>query len=153
MTHSTNRFQLYFLAIVPDRAIQDEITTLKKHFEDEYASKHALRTPPHITLHMPFRWREDREKLMVETLQKFAITCDPFEVVLKDYGAFTPRVIYISVQSSEPLLSLQKNLIEITRIKLKIINDSYKNKGFHPHITVAFRDLSKANFVKALGKV
>jgi len=149
MSASPDPYHLYFVAIVPDTGLQDKVNEIKRYFGEQYNSHRSLRSPPHITLHMPFRWRKDREEILERTLSNFASSRDSFEVTLDGFGAFRPRVIYINVQQTDPLYSLQKDLSENIRRKLKIVNDSYRNRGFHPHMTIAFRDLSKSNFSKA----
>lgn len=51
----------YFLAIVPDEAICDEVTILKEQLRDSFGLKYALRSPPHITLKMPFVHNEKKK--------------------------------------------------------------------------------------------
>lgn len=50
---------LYFIALVLPSPLYEEVTRLKEYFRDRYNSKAALRSPPHITLHMPFKWKEN----------------------------------------------------------------------------------------------
>ncbi len=145
----SDRYHLYFIAILPDDSIQSKITGIKQHFSTYYSSCHALRSPPHITLHMPFRWRKDRESILDEHINAYSRLCHSFKVQLNGFGAFTPRVIYIQVEDSGELNNLRINLLDVTRKKLKIGNDSNKDRGFHPHITVAFRDLTKKQFALA----
>ena len=33
--------------------------------------------------------------------------------------------------------------------KGNVFNEAYKNQAFHPHVTIAFRDLKRAIFVEA----
>ena len=54
--------KLYFIAIVPPSPIYDEALEQKEYFKAKYNSKASLNSPPHITLHMPFRWSEKEEK-------------------------------------------------------------------------------------------
>ena len=53
----------YFLAIIPPEKIEKEIYGLKELVADKFHSKAALRSPAHITLHMPFLWKEAKEKV------------------------------------------------------------------------------------------
>lgn len=149
MSAASDTYELFFIAIVPDLINQEKINEIKKYFEEHYNSRHSLRSPPHITLQMPFKWKKGKENILEQVLEKFVLERNAFELELHGYSAFAPRVIYIDVEDSNPLYALQKDLSQSLRHELKIVNDSYKNKGFHPHITVAFRDLSKPNFSKA----
>jgi hypothetical protein len=46
--------RLYFIAHVPEEPVFADLMALKTAVRDLYGSKAALRSPPHITLHMPF---------------------------------------------------------------------------------------------------
>ncbi|MDH5379884.1 MAG: 2'-5' RNA ligase family protein [Cyclobacteriaceae bacterium] len=138
--------QLYFLAVIPPQPIYDEVWNIKKNIEEDYQSKASLNSPPHITLHMPFKWREDREDKLISTLEKVSV--EPFQIELKDFKAFVPRVIYIDLVQNEDLRNLW-NAIVVSMSSLNILNADYKNRGFTPHMTVAFRDLRKEMFKKA----
>ena len=72
----------------------------------------------------------------------------PFEVALQDFGVFEPRVIFIDVAENKDLREL-RNKVLLEMRKRNIYNGDYKNLGFQPHVTIAFRDLRKANFYEA----
>lgn len=146
MTITNNR---YFLAIIPPSPIFDQALGYKNYFKDHYQTKASLNSPPHITLHMPFDWRADNENKLIESLQKITGTLTPASVTLNDFGVFPPRVIFIQVAPSEALEQLQHKLRLFCKRELGLFNADYKDRPFHPHITLAFRDLKKALFVKA----
>ena len=143
---------LYFLAIIPPEPIHSEVMQIKKYFETHHRSKGALRSPPHITLHMPFRWKEKKENSLINILSEFYTSIDPFNISLENFECFSPRVIFIDVQPNEKLTILQKELTSYVKKNLKLLNANYKSRPFHPHITVAFRDLRKPEFHKAWEK-
>lgn len=140
---------MYFIAIIPPTPIFEEALELKHYFRDQYNSKASLNSPPHITLHMPFQWKLDKENLLTEGLGGFAKQQAPFELSLLNFNAFPPRVIYIDVVKSEMLEVLQKELQRFCKRELNLFNANYKEHPFHPHLTLAFRDLRKQQFVKA----
>ena len=140
---------LYFIAIVPPKEIQDEITKLKHEVAERYESKHALRSPPHITLHMPFKWKDKRFDELAEVMKKLNERLEPFEIQLRDFDYFEPRVVFVNVVANEKLEELQKKVVDVCRKQLKLDNANYKNRPFHPHITIAFRDLKKRMFYEA----
>ncbi len=140
---------LYFLAIVPPKAIQDRITELKMEVAERFNSKHALNAPPHITLHMPFKWKEKKLDQLKEAVQTINEELTSFEVSLKDFDFFEPRVVFVDVVENESLNQLQKRVINTCRKELKLDNANYKNRPFHPHVTIAFRDLKKPMFYEA----
>lgn len=140
---------LYFVAILPDQLFRDKVKSIKSRISKKYGTKAALRSPAHITLHMPFRWRPDKEEKLFRALEDCATTQVKFEVDLKDYGSFPPRVIYLNVIETDELRDLWKMIVGAFAKKLNLENGTYKNRGFKPHLTVAFRDLRPAEFRNA----
>jgi 2'-5' RNA ligase len=141
--------QLYFLALIPPSPILDEAQSLKEYFRDHYRSKAALKSPPHITLHMPFEWKVAKEEKLITALHDFSNGRLEFAVELNNFSCFEPRVIYIDVTPSEQLISLQVDLHRFCKINLNLFNAQYRDLPFHPHLTLAFRDLKKAAFDNA----
>ena len=139
--------QKYFIAIVPPQPLLSDIQTIKQSIFDNYQSKGALRSPGHITLHMPFSFDESKEDKLIECLKEFQFKT-VFPIVLKNYDCFEPRVIFIDVEEQVELFELQKQLVSHVKRNLNIFNQSDDMRGFHPHVTVAFRDLKKPIFYK-----
>lgn len=139
----------YFLAIIPPSPVYEEALELKNYFKTRYNSKASLNSPPHITLHMPFRWREDKESELIDTLNEFESGLRPFDLQLLNFNSFPPRVIFIDVVANEHLNSLQKKLLRFCKKELNLFNADYKDQPFHPHLTLAFRDLKKSIFTEA----
>lgn len=149
MTMKAATDALYFIAIVLPPPLDALVTELKFHFREHYGSKAALRSPPHITLHMPFKWPEKREKELVAELEKFCSERESFEVELNNFGCFPPRVIFINVIKTAELEGLQRDLSYYCRNKLNLFHANWRDQPFHPHVTLAFRDLRKAKFAEA----
>jgi 2'-5' RNA ligase len=141
--------QLYFIAIIPPSPLPEEMNELKHYFEKEYQSKASLNSPPHITLHMPFEWKEEKEKKLTTALTVFCESQRPVTINFENFGCFEPRVIYINVIKNPVLDSLQKELHQFFKKELNLFNAMYKDLPFHPHVTLAFRDLKKPRFYKA----
>ena len=140
---------LYFIAVLPDEEFLHQVFEIKKHIAQKYHSKHALKSPSHITLHMPFKWREDRIVLLERSLTKFAKGRAKFSINLNGFQAFAPRVIFINVEEQDELSDLYSDLSKMARQELKLLNADFKGRGFNPHMTVAFRDLKPAMFKQA----
>lgn len=140
--------QKYFIAIVIPEPFQTEVMAFKNLIKEEYGSKAALRSPAHITLHMPFEWKEEKESVLINTLQQFCFQKELF-IELKGFSCFEPRVIFIDVVKNELLVNLQNDLVTYVKRNLKLFNQADDMRGFHPHVTIAFRDLKKENFHKA----
>ena len=139
--------QKYFIAIVPPEHLLSEIQNIKQSIFDKYQSKGALRSPAHITLHMPFSFEEDKEYKLIECLSEFQFNT-VFPIFLNNYDCFEPRVVFINVEEQSELYNLQKQLVNHVKRRLNLFNQSDDMRSFHPHITIAFRDLKKPMFYK-----
>ena len=140
------REQKYFIAIVPPEPLHEEITALKEKIAVDYHTKGAIRSPPHITLHMPFEWSEAKEEKLMARLSDFSFTSEDLTISLNGFNSFPPRVVFIDVVDNQPLRDLQLQLFRHCKTKLNLFNANYRDKPFHPHITLAFRDLKKDMF-------
>ena len=139
----------FFVALLPPQDIQDYANQIKQDFADRYASSGALKSPPHITLQPPFEWADANLPHLEASLKEFASRQQPVAITLRGFDAFPPRVIYINVVISQELLTLQADLMAYTESNLGIVDKVSKTRPFAPHITVAFRDLTKQNFKAA----
>ena len=143
------RGALYFIAIIPPPPIFGEALGLKNHFKEKYQSKASLNSPPHITLHMPFQWKEDKEDELIGTFEKLTPAVKPFNLKLSGFGSFPPRVLFIDVDKNDSLVNLHQSIHQQCKRELNVFNANYKDKAFHPHLTLAFRDLKKPMYAKA----
>ncbi|WP_460985478.1 2'-5' RNA ligase family protein [Spirosoma fluminis] len=134
--------QLYFVALLPGLAIQDEVTHFKREAQARFGSGHALKSPPHVTLIPPFR----TDRTSFSALQDFAEQQLPFSVQLINFGRFGSRVIFVHVAEEQALLDCQQQLASFCHRQLDVPLDL---RPFHPHMTVAFRDLSRSTFSEA----
>jgi len=135
----------YFIAILLPEPILGQVESYKQELLKEFNLRGALRSAAHITLHRPFEWKEEKEQVLIETLQKFEFE-NEFEIELKNFSCFTPRVIYVDVIKNELLFELHKKLKYYAQENLKLYNEVEDMRGFHPHATIAFRDLKKNKF-------
>lgn len=138
---------LFFIAISPVGRVQESIYEVKTTISQKYETIGAFRSPGHITLQMPFKKKENKIPAMAEALTDFSGSFSKFNIDLKNFGAFEPRVVYIQVKENPELEILQSELQKLLK-QFQIFNSTYKLRGFNPHVTVAFRDLQKHQFYK-----
>lgn len=138
-------FKKYFIAIVIPEPFLGEIEGMKTALFKSHGLKGALRCPAHITFHRPFEWKEEKENILIEKLAQFQLK-NPFDIFLKDFAFFEPRVIYIDVLPNAHLNEMHIALTQYAKRELKLFNESEDMRGFHPHVTIAFRDLKKSIF-------
>jgi 2'-5' RNA ligase len=139
----------YFLAWVPPEPVYSEAADLKSYFAATYGSKAALRSPPHITLHMPFLWKDQHEPFLLDALARFARQQPAVPLAIRGFGCFAPRVIFANVELTDAVRAYHSELQRFCRQHLQLFNAVYKDLPFHPHLTLAFRDLKKAAFADA----
>ena len=139
----------FFVALLPPHNVQVAANEIKATMRDEYASKAAFRSPPHVTLHAPFEWPLAEFSRLDEVLRRFAAEQMPVPMTLDGFNAFKPHVIYIDVVKREGLMALQPKLLDVMESELDVVSKSDRNRAFVPHLTVAFRDLKPAMFRKA----
>jgi 2'-5' RNA ligase len=143
---STHLSQRFFIALIPPPAIQTEVNKIKQDFADRYASRAAFKSPPHITLQAPFTWPLERLPELTQPLAEFAAQHSALPIRLDGFAAFPPRVIFIDVERSPALLALQQDLATCMTNQCGIVDERSRGRAFAPHMTVAFRDLTRQNF-------
>lgn len=137
--------QLFFLALLPPPEIQARITAIKHEFSDRFNSRHAFKSPPHITVFPPFKWPKSQVN-QFDCLADFAATQTQIHVTLSGFGVFSPRVIFVRPLQSPVLIEAYDQLQVFLADRLELVDPMAKKRAFSPHVTVANRDLSTENF-------
>jgi 2'-5' RNA ligase len=143
-----NSRDLYFIAIIPPLPLREEIRVVKERILDRFGAGHALKSPAHITLQMPFKRSSSGEEMISAELRRFAMAERGFRVIADGYGAFPPRVIYIKIADPDPVRTLHRRLREILLSELDFSHEEIMEE-LQPHITVATRDLARSAFSEA----
>jgi len=138
---------LFFIAIIPNKSIAAEIYEFKNYASEEFMSKRALSSPAHITIYPPFRMGQQMKISIDSELNKLADKQDSFYITLNSFSNFRKQVIYVDVEKSDTLNKLYYCIKE--RMDEILLGKIEKEKPFHPHMTIAFRDLTKENFIPA----
>ncbi|MFB6342854.1 2'-5' RNA ligase family protein [Saccharicrinis sp. FJH62] len=139
---------LYFIAVIPDEILMEKVKNMKREIQQRFNAKHALKSPAHITLQMPFKRNEEFEHELEEVLKNFATKQSSFKLHLKNLGCFKPRVIYIDVENPSPLQHLHAGLKKQLITKLSF-DQKEVTQNVTPHMTLATRDLDAKEFYKA----
>lgn len=142
---------LYFIALIPKRALREKINTFKQDFATRFNSRKALKVYPHLTLKAPFKCVENAHKELVKWFNALHVKQKPFTIELKNFGAFPNSrspVVYVNPMPSKELQFMQKEII--ASFSSLFPGDIHKvDVEFNPHVTVAYRDLEPAMFEKA----
>lgn len=114
---------------------------------EKYNSSRQLKIPVHITLIPPFRYENEGKviKAFEETTDQQKINKN---IELKGFDHFREKVLFVAVNKSQDLdqlqLSIHNGISNMLDLKWPEHYQSY-----HPHITIANRDLTPNAFLKA----
>jgi 2'-5' RNA ligase len=138
---------LYFIAIVTPEAINNQVLEWKHYMLQEFNCRVALKSPAHITLIPPFEMPGTMQHELKEVLLEFAAEQPYFPIQLKNFAAFKPRVLYVHIQPNTHLSGLQ------ARLEAYLLQTDFpvkkEERPYHPHVTIANRDLQAADFPTA----
>jgi 2'-5' RNA ligase len=139
---------MYYIAIVAPEEINQQVLKWKNYFKENFGCTVALKSPAHITLIPPFWMKEDLENDLINSIKEFNATKNKFEINLKDFGSFKPKVIFVDIVKSPMLNGLYQSFTDFiyTQNKFPVKKD---DRPFHPHVTLATRDLYKKAFREA----
>ncbi|WP_372975934.1 2'-5' RNA ligase family protein [Muriicola sp.] len=139
---------LYLIALLPPEPLREHIRVLKEEMKDRFGSAHALKSPAHITLQPPFRLPSQEEGRLNAVLKRFAGSQGPFRVTLQGFDCFPPRVIFIRIEDHAPIIELVDRLRDHLTLQ-SLVETQGDDPPFHPHMTIATRDLKQPAFQRA----
>lgn len=139
---------LYFIAIITPEPINRQVLEWKHYMQQQFNCQVALKSPAHITLVPPFNMGVAQEPELIAILDQLASQHQPFPIQLKNFDAFKPRVIFVHVQPDDRLQQLKKK-VESALLQTNRFHIKKEDRPFHPHITIANRDLQKEDFKPA----
>jgi 2'-5' RNA ligase len=90
----------------------------------------------------PFRADEAQLEHLCRQLKTIAKKASKFELKVRGYGAFKPRVIYLDVPEKQEAMVLRQKL-------LSLLMPEMRGKKAKLHITLAARDMNIEMFLKA----
>ncbi len=139
---------MYYLALVAPDEIDRQLMIWKNRMKDIYQSVIALRSPAHITLIPPFWMDAGLEEEMKLAIDSFSKIQQAAEIKLDGFSCFKPSTIFVNVIQHDWLINIKTDLEEVL-ITQKLFPLKKDSRTFHPHITIASRDLHKKQFEEA----
>ena len=139
---------MYFIALVAPEEIDQQVLKWKNFFKERYECSVALKSPAHITIIPPFWMNEELENDLINSIREFSIINAKFEITLQNFEAFQPKVIFVDVVKSKVLDGLCQSFTEFIFSENKFPIKK-EDRPFHPHVTLATRDLYKKAFQEA----
>ena len=139
----------YFVGLLPPPPFEAQLKHLKQGIADQFGVKYALQTPAHLTLKMPFRYKEAKERELVVRLTALLETQTSFQLQFAGIGYFGRRNIHQQVVASESLLQLQTAIRGYCKRSLHLVEE-LSDRNFQPHVTLAYKDLKFEQFEEVL---
>ncbi len=139
---------LYLIALLPPPDLRERVRLLKEEMRNRFGSGHALKSPAHITLQMPFRLESEAEVLLIKRLKGFGGQQHSFLVELQGFGCFPPRVLFVRIGNPGPVTALESAL-RLALAQESALEITPSDLPFHPHMTIATRDLEEPAFQMA----
>jgi 2'-5' RNA ligase len=140
--------KMYFIALVAPKEINAEVLKWKNFMKEQFDCSVALRSPAHITLVPPFWMDDSLEDNLQKVISEFSQNLSSFEIIIKNFAAFKPRVIFVDIIPNPFLQTLHYQLQQFL-MKTPIFPMEKEERPFHPHVTIATRDLRKKSFHEA----
>ncbi|MCF0057094.1 2'-5' RNA ligase family protein [Dyadobacter sp. CY356] len=143
---------LYFLAITTPAEVGKRIIEIQYDIASRFDSRKSLKVIPHITLKAPFQLPVTAHQFVLNWFENLTISVARFSLELKDFGAFHNKnkpVIFIKPEPNISLMKLQKEVLFNFKSAFPEVSIMNLEIDFHPHLTVAYRDLTLDSFQKA----
>lgn len=138
---------MYYVALVCPAFVNKKVLQYKNWMREHFDCIVALKSPAHITLIPPFWMEETTEDDLVAAIKEFRFPAELISVQLNGFSHFGHRVIFIVVTENPQLNRLKNETEEYFNNVFSFIKKD--ERPFHPHITIASRDMKPSAFVKA----
>ena len=140
--------EMYFIALVSPEEIDQQVIKWKNLMKEKFGCMAALRSPAHITLIPPFWMKAELENELIQSLDEFSKLQNRVLIQLKNFSSFKPGVVFVDVIKNEQLALLRTDLEDFL-LRQEKFPFKKELRPFHPHITIATRDLYKKAFFEA----
>ena len=137
---------LKLIAILLPKDISDAVKREQQYIADHWGPSHALRTPPHITIIPPLAVNANSFNAIKRIGVEIASQCKPFTIRLHGFGAFKPRVVYINPIIPPDMQQLHRGWRDAIEAEMPQLLDRYPDRPYHPHLTLAHRDVYPDQF-------
>lgn len=138
---------MYYIAVLCPGELDKKITEFKLWVRDHFGCVVALKSPAHITLVPPFWMKNEWEQRLIITTNEFKLPPGNNIISLDGFSYFGRRVIFINVLENYWLNEIKsKAETYFNELFPEFIKED--DRPFHPHITVANRDIKPSAFDK-----
>lgn len=138
---------MYYVAVLCPPEIDKQILEYKRWMKERFGCVVALKSPAHITLIPPFWLEEEKEAMLQQTCTSFTCELPELTIGIHGFSHFNKKVLH-AVVAGNPVIEELKKLVEVHFVSsFDIIKKD--ERPFHPHITIATRDLKPSDFIRA----
>lgn len=139
---------MYYVALICPPEVDKKVEQHKYWMKDQFGCVVALNSPAHITLIPPFWLAETGETELINTVQSFTSDLAELDIQLDNFSHFGKKVLIIGVKENPALEEIKKPVeLHFIRVFGDVIQAD--SRPFHPHITMANRDIKLSDFEKA----
>jgi 2'-5' RNA ligase len=157
--YKKEKITMYNFSIISylDPVLTKKVRKIQKDIFDITGSKACLEMwEPHITVGPGINIKDKGLADFCKSIERIALLHSLFKVQIKNYGfmdnwaggnlpGHTKYVIYLDVIINEELLRLADDIKELTEKNPGVY---YKPWPYAPHLTLAYKDLTKEGFMK-----
>ncbi len=144
----TGEKSMYYITILCPPEIDEPIAEHKAMMKANFGCEVAAKSPAHLTLINPFFLSNGKYRELVEKLNDFESIITEVNIEVEGYNHFGERVIFADVNVTDNLIALQEQVENYLRNGgFPFIKEA--KKPFHPHVTIATRDLKETDFAAA----
>lgn len=144
---SPRETHLYFVAIMLPPTLEKEIRSYQEEMAAKYHASRQLKIPVHVTLLPPFRNNSEEDVVTAFEDACFKVK-KPMGIMFNGFGEFRNKVLFVNVVQNEALSEMRKTIVSKISNYLSLeLPEHYQS--FHPHVTIANRDLTRRAFLKA----
>jgi len=143
---------LYLTAVLPPASLSEEIDDIRKEISMKYNVFAALKPPVHITLYRPVNMPSKLEEHLIKLLKPLSYQHEPFAQQLENFDSFNNKTLFVHCEKQPLLNTLQKDVATVFNKNNIDPPDVKSNSRFHPHVTIAYRDVSPEIFIQLWGE-
>lgn len=142
----------YFLALLCPLHTDKRVSRYKQWMKEQFSCTVAMKSPAHITIIPPFWWPEEKEPELMALLDGFSFEETAVTTLLDGFSHFDKRTLFIGVKPPALLDRFHRQALAYFGTALGAVIQKDK-RPFHPHVTIATRDMQPAQFDKAWEKL
>lgn len=142
-THS-----IFYIAILCPEKINERVEMMKQWMKKEFGCIVAMKSPAHITIVPPFWMANEKQEELIKVFESFRSAIDEVEINLSGFGHFQKNVLFVNVKENSLLTELKT---EAENYFSRHFEGEIKKeaRAFHPHVTIATRDVKPSAFARA----